>query len=183
VLRVTSPTAGSRRLLLTRPAREGPVQPLGGYARRARLPVRCVRTRRNETPLAANPARRQSARAAHRTRGRPARPESGADTSGTTPRAAPASTPHPQCGETGARTCTHPTKRHRQLGFVCARGRPRPPRAQAAGPLEAHSWHRFVVDGPGWVLDGVGAGDVDVPDRANGRHLLGLTSAARVAGA
>jgi len=48
---VTSPTAGSRRLLLTRPAREGPVQPVGGYARRARLPVRCVRTRRNETPL------------------------------------------------------------------------------------------------------------------------------------
>jgi hypothetical protein len=49
--KVTSPTAGCRRLLLTRPAREGPVQPLGGYARRARLPVRCVRTRRNETPL------------------------------------------------------------------------------------------------------------------------------------
>ena len=33
---VTSPTAGCRRLLFTRLAREGPVQPVGGYARRVR---------------------------------------------------------------------------------------------------------------------------------------------------
>ena len=37
---VTSPTAGSRRLLFTRLACEGPVQPVGGYARRVRQPGR-----------------------------------------------------------------------------------------------------------------------------------------------
>jgi hypothetical protein len=37
---VTSPTAGSRRLLLTRLAREGPVQPVAGCVRRVRLPGR-----------------------------------------------------------------------------------------------------------------------------------------------
>ena len=38
------------------------------------------------------------------------RPESDADTSGTTPGAAPASTPHPGCDETGARTCRTPLR-------------------------------------------------------------------------
>jgi hypothetical protein len=37
---VTSPTAGCRRLLFTRLACEGPVQPVGGYVRRVRQPVR-----------------------------------------------------------------------------------------------------------------------------------------------
>ena len=37
---VTSPTAGCRRLLFTRLAREGPVQPVRGYVRRVRQPGR-----------------------------------------------------------------------------------------------------------------------------------------------
>ena len=38
-LPVTSPTAGSRRLLLTPLGREGPVQPVGCCVRHAHLPV------------------------------------------------------------------------------------------------------------------------------------------------
>ena len=51
-LPVTSPTAGSRRLLFTRLAREGPVQPVGGCARRVRRPESVHdRMRRNKIPL------------------------------------------------------------------------------------------------------------------------------------
>jgi hypothetical protein len=45
-----------------------------------------------------------------------------------TPRAAPPSTPHPKCGQTGARTCTHPTKRHRQTPRFHTAHPPRFPR-------------------------------------------------------
>jgi hypothetical protein len=49
---VTSPAAGSRRLLLTLPAREGPVQPVGGCVRRVRRPASVRdRMRCNEIPL------------------------------------------------------------------------------------------------------------------------------------
>jgi len=53
-VQVTSPTAGSRRLLFTRLAREGPVQPGGCYARRVRRLGQHVRMRVscNEIPLA-----------------------------------------------------------------------------------------------------------------------------------
>src|ERR1700757_4748875 len=52
-IEVTSPTAGSRRLLFTRLAREGPVQPVGGCVRRVRRPAWVHdRMRYNEIPLA-----------------------------------------------------------------------------------------------------------------------------------
>jgi hypothetical protein len=50
---MTSPTAGCRRLLFTRPAREGPVQPVRGCVRRVRRPESVHdRMRCNEIPLA-----------------------------------------------------------------------------------------------------------------------------------
>ncbi len=48
---VTSPTAGSRRLLFTPLGREGPVQPVGCCERRVRPPVRDARIAGIRTPL------------------------------------------------------------------------------------------------------------------------------------